>query len=171
MDYLAERNLINPETRVSLLGNKLVLIAPAGSKLDLKIKPGFALLEALGDGRLAMGDPKSVPAGMYAAEALKTLGVWEKIQPRVSGSENVRAALKFVALEEAPLGIVYASDAKSEPLVRVVDTFPSETHTPILYPFAVVSTTKSAEAKAFLIYLASAKARAVFEAQGFTVLK
>lgn len=169
MDYAAEKKLIEPSSRKNLLGNTLVLIAPADAKTDLKIEKGFPLAAAIGDGKLAAGDPKSVPAGAYAEAALKSLGVWEAVSPKIAGAENVRAALAFVARKEAPFGIVYGSDAKSEPLVRVVGVFPEDSHPPIVYPFAVTSASKNAHAREFLDYLSSAKARAVFEGQGFSL--
>jgi len=172
MDYLAEKKLIAPETRQSLLGNTLVLIAPADAAADLKIEKGFALAAALGDGRLATGDPKSVPAGAYAEAALRSLGVWDQVAPKVAGAENVRVALALVARKEAPFGIVYGTDAKSEPKVRVVGTFPEDSHPPIVYPFAVTaSASRGAAAKEFLAYLSSPKARQSFSAQGFVLPK
>lgn len=171
MDYAAEKGLIRPETRVSLLGNTLVLVAPVESTSTLKIGMGFALAEALGDGRLAMGEPKTVPAGTYGWAALKALGVWDEVAPKVAGTENVRAALAFVARGEVPFGIVYGTDAKSEPKVRVVDTFPADTHPPIVYPFALTAASANANASAFLGFLTgSPAARAAFEAEGFRVL-
>ena len=128
MDYLQSRNRIKPNSRKDLLGNSLVLIAPARSQIQLKIAPHFPLATALGDGRLATGDPDSVPAGRYARSALTTLGVWDEIAPRLARAENVRVALLYVARGEAPLGIVYASDALADNSVRVVDTFAADTH-------------------------------------------
>jgi molybdate transport system substrate-binding protein len=171
MDYLSEKKLIVAESRKSLLGNTLVLVAPSDSTSDLKIAKGFALAAAIGDGRLAMGDPKSVPAGMYGQVALTSLGVWEAVSPKVAGAENVRAALAFVARKEAPFGIVYGSDAKSEPAVRIVDVFPEDSHPPIVYPFALTAASKNPSAKDFFAYLGSAKAKQAFAGQGFTVLK
>lgn len=170
MDYLAEKKLIKPETRVSLLGNKLVLIAPKDAKVDLKIEKGFPLSTVLGDARLATGDTKTVPVGIYAEAALRNLGVWDEVAPKIAGAENVRAALAFVARKEVPFGIVYGTDAKSEPLVKVVDVFPEETHPPIVYPFAVISTSVNPLATEFLAYLASPKAREAFVAAGFSIL-
>jgi molybdate transport system substrate-binding protein len=172
MDYAAERKLIDDSSRVDLLGNTLVLIAPKDATVDLKIAKGFDLAKALGDGRLAMGDPKAVPAGIYAEAALTSLGVWDQVSAKVAGAENVRAALTFVARGEAPLGIVYGTDAKSEPAVRVVDTFPADSHPPIVYPAALTAAASAnAAAKDFFAFLASPEAKALFEAQGFTVLK
>jgi len=169
MDYLQKRNLIQPASRKDLLGNTLVLIAPAHSQIKLRIAPHFPLAAALAGGRLAMGDPDSVPAGRYARGALTTLGVWTEVAPHIARAENVRAALMYVARDETPLGIVYGSDALVEKGVRVVDTFPADSHQPIVYPVAL---TRSAhqQAAAFLEYLSSAKAREVFVSYGFTVL-
>ena len=169
MDYLAEKALIAPDTRKELLGNTLVLIAPADSTATLKIEPNFPLAEAIGEGRLATGDPKSVPAGAYAEAALTSLGVWERVKPRLAGTENVRAALAFVARKEAPFGIVYGSDAKSEPRVKVLDVFPESAHPPIVYPFAVTASSQNAAARDFLAFLSTDKAKQVFIAEGFTV--
>ena len=170
MDWLAERKLIAGDSRKTLLGNALVLIAPKDSTIELKIEPGFKLAEALGDGRLAMGEPKSVPAGTYGQAALDKLGVWDQVSTKFAGAENVRVALSYVARGETPLGIVYATDAKSDPNVRVVDTFPADSHPPIVYPVALTAGSAHPGAKAFLDYLSSPEARAVFEGQGFTVL-
>jgi molybdate transport system substrate-binding protein len=169
MDYLQRRNLIEPGTRRNVLGNRLVLIAPARSDIRLRIAPHFPLAAALGSGRLATGDPDSVPVGRYARAALTTLGVWEEVAPRLARAENVRVALMYVARGEAPLGIVYASDAVIDQAVRVVDTFPAGTHPPIVYPLAL---TKSArpEAAAFAAFLASPEERPVFVRYGFTQL-
>jgi molybdate transport system substrate-binding protein len=171
MDWAAERKLINDGSRKTLLGNTLVLIAPQDSTLSLKIEKGFKLAEALGDGRLAMGEPKSVPAGIYGQAALANLGVWDQVSAKVAGAENVRVALTYVARGETPLGIVYGTDAKSEPKVKVVDTFPADSHQPIVYPAALTASSTSPEAKAFLDYLSTPEAAKVFEGEGFTVLK
>jgi len=171
MNYLAEKNLIDAASRSNLLGNALVLVAPKDRPVKLKIAKGFDLAGALGDGRLSMGDPKSVPAGTYAQKALEQLGVWEQVSGKVAASENVRAALAFVARGEAPLGIVYASDAKAEPSVTVVDTFPEDSHPPIVYPVALTASSSNPAAKDFLAYLKTPEAAKVFEDQGFVVLK
>lgn len=171
MDWLAERKLIDPATRKNLLGNALVLIAPRDSAVSLKIEKGFALAAGLGDGRLAMGDPKSVPAGTYGQAALTRLGVWDQVAGKVAAAENVRVALTYVARGETPLGIVYATDARSEPKVKVVDTFPADSHPPIVYPIAVTASSTSAAAKELLAYLSTPDAAKVFEDEGFTVLK
>lgn len=170
MDYLDSRKLIDSGTRRNLLANRLVLVAPAQSAVALKIAPGFRLVEALGpNGRLATGDPDSVPVGKYARSALASLGVWKEMESRLVRAENVRAALVFVARGEAPLGIVYATDAKVEPKVRVVDVFPEDSHTPITYPVALTSVA-ARDAKGFLDYLGSDTARAIFQRAGFETL-
>ncbi|MEA1651680.1 molybdate ABC transporter substrate-binding protein [Nitrospirillum sp. BR 11164] len=174
MDYLAGKGLIQPSTRRDLLGNELVLVAAADTKTTVEIKPGFALDQALDaaqtGGRLAVGDPAAVPAGKYAKAALQTLGAWDKVRDHLAPAENVRAALALVARGEAPFGIVYKTDAMAEPGVRIVATFPADSHAPILYPIALAKEATSAQARAFLDFLASPKARPLFEAQGFTVL-
>lgn len=171
MDWAAEKKLIDPASRKTLLGNTLVLIAPKDSTTTLKIEKGFGLAAALGDNRLAMGDPKSVPAGTYGQAALTHLGVWDQVSAKIAGAENVRVALAYVARGETPLGIVYGTDAKSEPQVKVIDTFPADSHPPIVYPVALTASSTSAEAKAFLAFLSSPDAAKIFEAEGFTVLK
>lgn len=171
MDWVAERKLIDPTSRKNLLGNTLVLIAPADSTASLKIEKGFDLAGALGDGRLAMGEPGSVPAGIYGKAALTSLGIWDAVAAKVAGAENVRVALAYVARGETPLGIVYATDARSEPKVKVVDTFPADSHEPVVYPVALTAASANPAAKDFLAYLASPEAAKVFEEQGFTTLK
>jgi molybdate transport system substrate-binding protein len=155
---------------VSLLGNRIVLVAPADSTADSAIAQGFPLATLLGDGRLAMGDPQAVPAGKYGKAALERLGVWPSVEAKVAPAENVRAALALVARGEAPLGIVYRTDAVAEKGVKVVGTFPEETHPPIVYPVALTAVSENPDAAAFLAYLRSAKARPAFEAQGFTMI-
>lgn len=169
MDYLQKRNLIQIATRKNLLGNNLVLIAPAQSQIKLKIAPHFPLVAALGNGRLATGDPDSVPVGRYARAALTTLGVWDEVAPHLVRAENVRAALMYVGRGEVPLGIVYSSDALVDKAVRVVDTFPADTHQPIVYPIALTKTARSGAA-AFVSYLESPQGQRVFVKYGFTVL-
>jgi molybdate transport system substrate-binding protein len=170
MDYLADKNLINTASRHTLLGNTLVLAAPKDSAVSLTIEKDFPLLEALGpDGKLAMASVDSVPAGKYGKAALTTLGVWDAVSSRVVQAENVRAALVFVARGEAPLGIVYGTDAKSEPAVKVVGTFPEQSHPKIQYPIALLAGAKP-EARKLLDFLESAEAKPAFEAQGFTIL-
>jgi len=168
MDYLQSRNLIQAASRKNLLGNQLVLIAPADSQIQLKIAPHFPLAAALAEGKLATGDPDSVPAGRYARSALTKLGVWDSVAPRLARAENVRVALLYVARGEAPLGIVYTSDALADKRVRVVDTFPADTHEPIVYPIALTTSAKS-EAAAFVAYLAGPQGREIFIKYGFTV--
>jgi molybdate transport system substrate-binding protein len=170
MDYLAERKLIRTATRRDVLSNRLVLIAPAGSTVALAIAPGFALAATLGDSRLALADPDTVPAGKYAKAALTALGVWPSVADKLARAENVRAALAYVARGEAALGIVYATDAKAEPKVKTVDTFPADTHPAIVYPVALTASADGPEAKAFLAYIVSDKAAAVFQRYGFSVL-
>jgi molybdate transport system substrate-binding protein len=168
MDYLQSRNLIQAASRKNLLGNQLVLIAPADSQIQLKIAPHFPLAAALGEGRLATGDPDSVPAGRYARSALTKLGVWDSVAPRLARAEDVRVALLYVARGEAPLGIVYTSDALADKKVRVVDTFPADTHEPIVYPIALTTSAQS-EAAAFVAYLAGPQGHEIFVKYGFTV--
>jgi len=170
MDYLAGKDLINTPSRVTLLGNTLVLIAPKDSTVSLTIGKDFPLLAALGaDGKLAMASVDSVPAGKYGKAALTYLGVWDVVSPRVAQAENVRAALAFVAKREAPLGIVYGTDAKSEPDVKVVGIFPEQSHPKIQYPVALLTSARP-EARKFLDFLVSPAARPAFEAQGFIIL-
>lgn len=170
MDYLDARKLIASRSRRDLLANRLVLVAPADSSVALKIGPRFPLLMALGaNGRLATGDPESVPAGKYARSALTSLGIWEDVESRLVRAENVRAALVFVARGEVPLGIVYATDAAVEPKVRVVDVFPEDSHTPITYPVALTAVASKA-APGFLDYLGSDAARKIFRRAGFATL-
>ncbi|OCW57818.1 molybdate ABC transporter substrate-binding protein [Hoeflea olei] len=171
MDTLEEAKLIKSETRVDLLGNTLVLIGHGADAADVEIAPGFDLAGLLGDNRLAMALVDSVPAGVYGKAALTSLGVWDAVEPKVAQADNVRAALQLVATGEAPMGIVYATDAAAEPDVRVVATFPADSHPAIIYPAAVTAESAKPEAEAFLEYLSGAKARSAFEAQGFTVLK
>ncbi|MEO8314433.1 MAG: molybdate ABC transporter substrate-binding protein [Pseudomonadota bacterium] len=167
MDYLASRKLINPATRVNIVANSLVLVAPADSKLSLRIKPGFAIATALGkNGRIATGDPASVPVGKYARAALTQLGVWNAVKDRIIPADNVRTALNFVALGEAPLGIVYATDARCNTKVRVVDTFPASSHELITYPAAAMANA-GADAATFVKFLRGDAAQAVFDRAGF----
>ena len=169
MDYLDSRGLIAKETRVNLLGNALVLIAPANSRIELAISPGFRLSDALMGGRLAVANTDTVPAGRYAKAALTALKVWDSVAKHLAEGEDVRATLAYVARGETRLGIVYATDAGAESKVRVVGTFPENTHPPILYPAALTKDAR-ADAAAFLAYLKGPQARAVFERAGFTVL-
>jgi molybdate transport system substrate-binding protein len=171
MDYLGEKNLIDEASVNKLLGNDIVLIAPRDSKLTAEIAPGFDLAGLLGDGRLAMGDVKSVPAGKYGKAALAFLGVWQSVEGKLAQAENVRAALKLVAVGEAPLGIVYRTDAGAEPSVKILGVFPSGSHPEIVYPVARVAASQNDGAPAFLQFLTSPKAREIFEAQGFRLLE
>jgi molybdate transport system substrate-binding protein len=167
MDYLAIRKLIRPDTRIDIVSNSLVLVAPADSSISLTIAPGFALAKALGrSGRLATGDPGSVPVGKYARSALTRLGVWNEVKDRIIPADNVRTALNFVALGEAPLGIVYATDARGNARVRVVDTFPASSHERIVYP-AAATASAGADAASFVKFLESDAARAIFVRAGF----
>jgi molybdate transport system substrate-binding protein len=170
MDYLQSRKLIQAESRRDVLGNRLVLIAPAASTLSLKIAPQFELAAALGKGRLATGDPDSVPAGRYARAALTTLGVWNSVADHIVRADNVRAALAFVERGEVPLGIVYKTDALVDKGVRIVDTFPAESHPRITYPIALTVGAKSVAAQ-FADYLSKPAAGVVFARYGFTSLQ
>jgi molybdate transport system substrate-binding protein len=168
MDYLAGKKFIKSDTRSNLLGNRLVLIAPKDKAQPLEIKPGFDLARFLGDGRLAMANVEAVPAGKYGKAALEKLGTWESVAGKIAQSENVRAALLLVSRGEAPAGIIYQTDAAADPNVKVIGTFPENTHPPIIYPIALTAIAAHPDATAFLAYLKSAKARPLFEAQGFT---
>ena len=169
MDYAAAKGLIKTESRISLLGNALVLIAPKGSAAQIELKPGLDLGSILGSNRLAMGHVNAVPAGKYGKAALEHLGAWAGVQDRIAQTENVRAALLLVSRGEAPLGIVYRTDAASDPNVAIVATFPEGSHPPIVYPVALTKDSANPEAIAFLGFLRSDKARMFFEKQGFTV--
>ena len=170
MDYLAERKLIRADSRVELLGNELVLIAPASSTVSTQITTGFPLRSLMSGGKLAMANVDSVPAGKYGKAALEKLGVWPEVEGDVAQAENVRAALRLVSRGEAPLGIVYKTDAVSDPDVRIVATFPADSHEPIVYPFALTAQSTSKEAAAFLAFLKGQTAAAIFRKQGFTIL-
>jgi molybdate transport system substrate-binding protein len=169
MDYLQQRGLLKDGSRRDLLGNQLVLIAPADSHTQLHIARGFDLAGALKGGRLATGDPASVPAGLYARAALTNLGVWEQTADHLVRAENVRAALEYVARAEAPLGIVYRTDALAEKRVRIVDTFPPATHPPINYPLARTLQSQP-QAKRYSEFLGSQAAREIFTRRGFVAL-
>jgi molybdate transport system substrate-binding protein len=170
MDYLQLRDLVDTSTRRALVGNRLVLIAPADSTVQLRIAPGFPLAAALGRRRLSTGDPDTVPAGRYARSALISLGLWNEIQDRLVRADNVRSAMMFVARGETPFGIVYTTDALVDPHVRIVDTFPANTHLPITYPAAAVRGSRS-EAIAYLNYLASPQVSETWRKFGFAELK
>jgi molybdate transport system substrate-binding protein len=169
MDYLQKKQLIRADTRADLLGNSLVLIAPADSTLKLAIAAGFPIAASLGDGRLAIGEPQSVPAGTYAQASLEKLGVWAAVEPKLARAENVRAVLALVSRKEAPLGIVYATDAASDPGVKIIDTFPEGSHKPIIYPVAITQASTHPDAVKFLDWLRSPAAAPFFEHRGFTV--
>ena len=170
MDYLEAKKMIEPDTRFDLLSNRIVLIAPKdGAVKHIDIRPGLDLSDALGDGRLAMGDPDHVPAGIYGLQALEKLGIWTKLESRVARAKDVRAALALVERGETPLGLVYATDAAISDRVNVVGIFPMDSHPPIVYPVAVVAGAKSDAAGRFLDFLKSAEARTIFEKYGFSV--
>lgn len=170
MDYLEKRSLIDPKTRLNLLGNDLVIVAPKDSTATVELKPGVDLVALLGDGRLATGDPSNVPVGKYAQAALTKLGVWDKVEPKLARADNVRAALALVSRGEAPLGIVYRTDAAVDKGVKIVATFPKDTHPAIIYPAAITAATKNPNAQLFFSYLKSGEALAVFAEFGFVPL-
>jgi molybdate transport system substrate-binding protein len=167
IDQLAMRGLLRPGTRADLTGNQLVLIAAAGSRLVLRPAPGFALARALGTGRLAVADPDAVPAGIYARQALTSLGVWPQVAGQLARAENVRAALALVARGAAPLGVVYATDARAEPRVTVLGTFPAASHLPITYPLAILARATSPDAEPFRRFLLSGEGQALLSRRGF----
>jgi molybdate transport system substrate-binding protein len=171
MDYVAEHKLIKPDTRFDLLGNKLVLIAPADSRVSLTIGPNFALAQALGNDRLAMADPAAVPAGKYGKAALEALGVWSSVAGKIAPAQDVRATLLLVSRGEAPLGIVYQTDAAADKGVKIVGAFPQSSHPPIIYPIAVTSASTNPGAAAYVGFLKSPAAKPAFEKQGFVVLQ
>jgi molybdate transport system substrate-binding protein len=171
MDYAAEHKLIKLDTRVNLLGNKLVLIAPADSKLDhVAIGQGFDIARLAGDGRIAVADVKAVPAGLYAKAALEKLGAWAVAEPKLAQAENVRATLAFVARGETPIGIVYETDAKIEPKVKIIGAFPDDSYPPVTYPVAATSDSKKPDVVAYLGFLRTQAAKAIFEKYGFSFL-
>lgn len=170
MDYLAERKLIKADTRLNLLGNTLVLIAPKDSTISVKIEPGFDLASLIGDGRLSMANTDAVPAGKYGKASLIALKVWDQVSGKIAQAENVRAALLLVSKKEAPLGIVYETDAFADKSVKIVDRFPEGNHPPIIYPAAILERANSKEVMAFFDFMRSPIARKAFEAQGFSVL-
>lgn len=172
MDYVEDRGLVRADTRHTLLGNRIVLVAPADSDVAIDLAPGLDLAGLLGpDGRLAMANTDAVPAGRYGKAALQALGAWDGIAARVVQADNVRAALAFVARGEALLGIVYATDAAAEPAVRVVGAFPDDSHPPILYLVAITAGSTNPDAATFLDFLRSAAARPAFAAQGFAIVE
>jgi molybdate transport system substrate-binding protein len=170
MDYGFEKKIVRDGTRIDLLGNRLVLIAPASENVsNITINPGLDLAALAGKGRIAIGDIRSVPAGRYAQAALQELALWTAVQPKLAMVENVRVALALVAREEAPLGIVYETDARAEPKVKAIGAFPANSHPPIIYPAALTASAK-AGAAAYLEFLQSPATRAIFEKRGFTIL-
>jgi molybdate transport system substrate-binding protein len=170
MEYLTEHKLIKPDTRVNLLGNRLVLIAPLDSKLNkVEIAKGFDITKLAGDGRIAVADVKAVPAGLYAKAALESLGAWPAAEPKLAMAENVRATLAFVARGETPIGIVYETDAKVEPKVKIVGVFPESSHLPVIYPVAATATAGPGAAR-YLNFLQTNAAKSIFEKYGFSFL-
>ncbi|WP_333605652.1 molybdate ABC transporter substrate-binding protein [Novosphingobium sp.] len=167
MDELAGRKLLKTGTRVSFLRNTLVLIAPRVSAVKLAVRPNMPLAQALGTGRLAIADPAGVPAGLYAKQALTKLGVWVSVQGKLAPAENVRAALALVSRGAAPLGIVYGTDAKADPDVKVIGLFPAASHDPISYPVALLASSRNPEAEGFRRFLISTEGKALFHRFGF----
>jgi molybdate transport system substrate-binding protein len=171
IDYAIKHKRVKPDTRVDLLGNRLVLIAPKASKLgNVPIAKGFDIAKLAGGGRIAVADVKAVPAGRYAQAALEKLGAWSAAQPKLAQAENVRAALAYVARGETPLGIVYETDAKIEPGVKIVGVFPADSHPPVTYPVAETAGSKNAKVKGYLHFLRTQAAKAIFEKYGFSFL-
>ncbi len=170
MAYLGNKNLLKPDTQVNLLGNQIVLVAPRDKAKPVDIKAGMDLAALLGDGRLAMGQVDSVPAGKYGKAALEKLGVWPSVESKVAGAESVRAALALVSRGEAPYGIVYQTDAASDPGVAIVGTFPADSHPPIIYPLAITASSTNKDVDAYYDFLKSSKAEPFFEHEGFTIL-
>ena len=171
MNYLAKKKMIVPGSRFDLLGNRIVLIAPKDSSLKIKIAPHFDLARVLGDGKMAMGDPAHVPAGIYGKQALEKLGVWKAVEPKVARAKDVRAALALVERGEAPVGLVYATDAAISKRVKVIGVFPEDSHPPIVYPVALVKGRATPTARSFIEFLTSPDAKGIFEKYGFTVRK
>jgi molybdate transport system substrate-binding protein len=171
MDEAEKGAVVKAGSRVDLIGNQLVVVAPKPSSIDALALTAEAFTQAIGAGRLATGEVNSVPVGKYAKAALQNLGLWSVVEPRLAMTDNVRAALAFVARGEAPLGIVYATDAAAEPKVKIVATFPEASHPAILYPFALTVSSHNGAADKFLAYLRSPAGKAIFERQGFRILK
>ncbi len=168
MDHLAAQQLILPDSRVALLANRLVLVAPADSPLKLRLSPELDLAGLIGDGRLAIGDPSHVPAGIYAREALQALGLWDQVAGRLAQASSVRAALALVDRGEVPAGIVYETDAAISPRVRIVDAFPARVTPKIVYPLAIVAGRDRPAVRAVHAFLQSEAATAIFARHGFT---
>jgi molybdate transport system substrate-binding protein len=171
MNYVQDKKLIKTDTRVNLLGNRLVLVGPKDSTLKVDIKPGFDLAKLVGNSRLAIGEPASVPAGQYAKDALTKLGVWDSVQGKLAPAPDVRSALALVSRGESPLGIVYETDVNADPGVKVVAAFPQDSYSPIIYPIAQLVSSKKPEVTKFLAWLRTPAAAPYFTKQGFTVLK
>ena len=170
MDYVQKKSLINEKSRITLLGNKLVLVAPKTSTATITLGPNAPLAQLIGDGRLAIGDPKSVPAGKYGQQALEKLGIWDSVQGKLAPADSVRSALFLVGRGEAAAGIVYQTDAAAEPNVKIIAAFPEDSHPPILYPAALIAAGTNPDAPAFLSFLHDTRERGAFEHQGFDVL-
>ncbi len=171
MDYAAKRKLIKSDTRINLLGNRLVLIADQDSRLDhVYIAQGFDIASLAGDGRIAVADVKAVPAGLYAKAALEKLGAWAAAEPKLAMAENVRATLAFVARGETPIGIVYETDAKIEPKVKIVGVFPDDAYPPVIYPVAATASSSKPAVARYLDFLRAPAAKAIFERYGFSFL-
>ena len=171
MDYVAKKKLIKDDSRVNLLGNQIVLVTAKDKVKPVEIKQGMDLAGLLGDGRLAIGQPESVPAGKYGKAALEKLGLWSSVEHKVAGAESVRAALALVSRGEAPYGIVYQTDVSADPGVAIAGTFPEDSHPPIIYPIAITASSTNPDVQAYFDYLKSDKAVPFFEHEGFTVLK
>ena len=170
MNYVEQKKLIKPESRVNLLGNRIVLIARKDKAQPVEIRPGFDLAKLIGRGYLALAEVDSVPAGRYAKTALEKLNVWSSVSDKVAQSADVRAALLRVSRGQTPVGIVYQTDAATDQNVKIIGMFPDNTHPPIVYPVALTTKASDPDAAAFHAYLGGVKAKARFEAQGFTVL-
>ncbi|ACK49041.1 molybdenum ABC transporter, periplasmic molybdate-binding protein [Methylocella silvestris BL2] len=170
MDYLDKAKLLRAGTRRAFLGNELVLVEPADQKTTLKIESGFDLAGLTGAGKIAVCTITSCPGGVYGKESLVALGVWDKVEPKLAQSDNIRAALNLVARGEARFGIVYATDAKAEPKVRIVGVFPASSHSPIVYPVAILEESKNPEAANFVAYLSSQASVKILLEQGFSIL-
>ncbi len=169
MDYLADKKLLAAGTRVNLLGNRVVLVAPKDSTAKVEIVAGFPLAKLLGEGRLAVGDPSHVPVGAYTQAALEKLGVWASVQNKLAPADSVRAALAFVERGETPFGVVYATDAAISDKVKVVGVFPEDSHPPVVYPAALIEGHDTTDAKAFFAFLQGPEAKAIFRKYGFEV--
>jgi molybdate transport system substrate-binding protein len=168
---VAGKKAIKPDTRFNLLGNRLVLIAPTNSRIGaVKIGQGFDIAKLAGDGRIAVADTKAVPAGLYAKAALEKLGAWAAAEPKLAQAENVRATLAFVARGETPVGIVYETDARIEPKVKIVGAFPDDSYPPVTYPVAAIASSKNAATARYLAFLRTSAAKAIFEKYGFSFL-